>query len=206
MAVTRFQWIAEITGIILSAVLVLVSFLVFTYGGRKDKLTEQLHNDEIARLHLETAKANERAANLEKDAANAHLEQERLKAKVAWRSLTPAMAEQLSNVLHTAKHTILIGSISTDAESAYFANELASVFKAAGWQTLTQSQTYDGVVLGVFVPDPATPVTILVRKALTAAGIPFATKTLPGLGMTFGAGNTRSAEATIVIGSKNQIF
>jgi hypothetical protein len=202
--VTRFQWIAEITGIILSAVLVLASYLAFTYGGRKDKLTEQLHNDEIARIHLETAKATERAAKLEKEAANAHLEQEKLKAKVAWRNLTPIMEEQLSHVIRGTTHTIMIGYISSDAESAYFAMQLSKAFKTAGWNTLTQSQTYNCVILGVCVPDPPTPATILARQALTAAEIPFGIVVLPSPGMTTGSGG--SGEATIIVGSKPQVF
>jgi hypothetical protein len=54
------------------------------YGERKDELsaieqetTKKDHENEIARLHYEAAKMNERAGTLENEAASARLETER---------------------------------------------------------------------------------------------------------------------------------
>ena len=196
-AVTRFQWVAEIAGIGLSILLVLASVMALLYGSRKDRLTDDIHNNEIAHLRLETAQATERAAN-------ANLEQEKIKAKVAWRTVTTDMAKQLLSVLSKARHNITIASISNDAESSYFADQLLKVFKTAGWQTYAETQTYNRAITGIFVPDPATTSTTIVRQALTTAGISFFTETLPEPGMTMGYG--ASTEATVIIGSKPQLF
>jgi hypothetical protein len=76
--VTRFHNWAEMAGM---AALVFAEIVAYKYGHRKDDLTEQQqtaanqrHDEEMARLHLETAKANERAAAL-----NAALDKEREK-------------------------------------------------------------------------------------------------------------------------------
>jgi hypothetical protein len=70
-AVTRFHNWAEIIGIAALAMLVAAEIVSYQYGHRKDDLIaqEQLaagrrHDEEIARLNLETAKATERAALL----------------------------------------------------------------------------------------------------------------------------------------------
>lgn len=68
-AVTRYHNWAEMAGIIAVAFLVLTEIVAYKYGHRKDDLTEQqqtttnqLHDEEMARLHLETAQANARGA------------------------------------------------------------------------------------------------------------------------------------------------
>ena len=74
-AVNRYHSVAEITGIVILAALVVAEVISYKYGNRKDFLTEQQqhtidqrHDEEMARLQRETAKANERAAELEKEA------------------------------------------------------------------------------------------------------------------------------------------
>ena len=47
-------------------------------------------NERTTTLEAEAARSNERAAKLEKEASEARLEQERLKARLAWRVLPPA--------------------------------------------------------------------------------------------------------------------
>jgi hypothetical protein len=71
-AVTRYHNWAEMAGIVAVALLVVFEVVTYQYGHRKDDLTEQhqsatnqRHDEEMARLHLDTAKANERAAELE---------------------------------------------------------------------------------------------------------------------------------------------
>ncbi len=78
--VTRYHNWAEMAGIFAVAFLVIAEIVSYKYGHRKDDLTEQQqtatnqrHDEEMARLHLETAKIQERSAKLEKEAAEAQL-------------------------------------------------------------------------------------------------------------------------------------
>jgi len=63
-AVTRYHNWAELAGIVVVALLVVTEIVAYKYGHRKDDMTEQQqiatnqrHDEEMARLHLETAKA-----------------------------------------------------------------------------------------------------------------------------------------------------
>jgi hypothetical protein len=80
-AVTRYHNWAEVAGIVVLALLVIAEVVSFQYGRRKDDLTDkqqiatnQRHDEEMARLHLETAKANERTEELR--AENLRLERQ----------------------------------------------------------------------------------------------------------------------------------
>jgi hypothetical protein len=70
-AAIRFHNWAEMAGIVFLAFLVIAEIVAYQYGHRKDDLTEQQqaatnqrHDEEMARLHLETAQANAQAALL----------------------------------------------------------------------------------------------------------------------------------------------
>jgi hypothetical protein len=101
-AVTRYHNWAEMAGIAFLALLVIAEVLAYQYGHRKDDLieqqqiaTNQRHDEDVARIQHDTARATERAAQLENEAAQARLEQERLKAQLAWRTLSPSVTGQL---------------------------------------------------------------------------------------------------------------
>jgi hypothetical protein len=71
-AVTRYHNWAEALGIAFLALLVVAEVISYQYGHRRDSLTEQQqittnqrHEEEMARLRLETAKLQERAAHAE---------------------------------------------------------------------------------------------------------------------------------------------
>jgi hypothetical protein len=93
-AVTRYHSWAEIAGIIFVFLLVIAEVVGYRYGHRKDDLTErqqiatnQRHDEEMARLNLETAKVQERAAKAE-------LELAKLKAP---RTLTSDQQARITN-------------------------------------------------------------------------------------------------------------
>jgi hypothetical protein len=120
------------------------------YGDRHDELVEHQraaekreHDDEIARLHLETAqitersaqldreaaKANERAAQLEKEAAQARLELMELQNP---RMIRPdKLAEELAGK-PTAK--VEIWYVSECSDCHWLATWLAGGLLGAGWQ------------------------------------------------------------------------
>jgi hypothetical protein len=93
------------------------------YSERKDELvaeeqvrTQREHDDEIARLHLETAKANEEAA--------------RIRAEVAWRRLErPQYLAIRAAVRAVAPIKVIVEFEGNDPEAALYASDLIAVFE-----------------------------------------------------------------------------
>jgi len=99
---TIFFW----AGIVALLFLGISEVISHRYGERKDELgseqqvaTEQRHDEEMARLHLETAKANERSAALEKDAAELKSSNLALERQIAPRQLKSEYIERLVLIL-----------------------------------------------------------------------------------------------------------
>lgn len=142
-----------------------------------------------------------RAAELEKEAANARLETERLKAQLAWRSLPPDMAKTLSERLseHPGKVTVQYGS--NDPESQYFAIYLANIFQAANWQVAMLSVTFANVLAtGLIIPNGASTDIDAMRIAFRVAGIPFSSVPVPSSAIA--TGNMIQGSAILFVGSK----
>ena len=122
--------------------------------------------------------AHERAAILEKEAADAKLEQEKLKAQLAWRELLPETLDNLQRHLSVRTGSVIIKHVANDPEALSLSIQLANIFIAAQWQLIgTASVTYaDTLVTGLFIPNENGPDENFVREAFTAAGISFSTK------------------------------
>jgi hypothetical protein len=71
---------------------------------------------DAAQAVAETARANERTALLEREAAQARAEQERLKATMAWRRITAAQFETLNRILRGHPMKVWVSSLSDDPE------------------------------------------------------------------------------------------
>jgi hypothetical protein len=154
---------------------------------RKDELTERQqtetqhrHDEEIARLHLETAAANERAEN-------ARLEQERLKQIVKWRTIDPADLTALVGEISKGSGQIDLAYIPGDPESQYFAlkiigdafiavNKSSDVLK---WHVYLRRWFSDAMFFGVAIPGPENEQVLTLRRAFSAAHIEFFTENLP---------------------------
>jgi hypothetical protein len=171
-----------------------------TQGDRLRKDTEDARA-ELGKANADIARANARAAALENDAAQARLEQERLKAQLAWRTLSPEQTVSLQARLAQKPNQVNIQYPAGDTEAEYLAIQFANLFGKAGWQVAMLSATIHGsVVWGIFIPDPAYDATPTIREAFTAAGISFSTGALPPAGMGFG--NSLPNAPTLFIGSK----
>jgi cell division protein FtsL len=214
-AVTRFHNWAEMAGIIVVALLVVTEVVAYKYGHRKDDLTEQQqtatnqrHDDEMARLHLETAQITKEAetaraaiANANAQAAQARLEQERLKAELAWRTLSPQVVAQLEQILSKHPGKINVQHVANDTEALYLAIQLANIFGKAKWEVQMLSVTMGGaLVFGLWSPNAPSSDTAIVRDALRAVNIGFSTDTLPPQGMAFGG--TIPDAPILFVGSK----
>ena len=138
-AVTRYHNWAEIAGIIAVAVLVVAEIIQFKYGHRRDDLiaqeqtaTNQRHDEEMARLHLDTAQSNARAAEATQKATEAQLALEKFKAPRVlqpeqWAAIAAAM-RQFGNI----QFDVAVGPMG-DPEPEIFGRTLADTLSNGGW-------------------------------------------------------------------------
>lgn len=91
---------------------------------------------DAAKANERAAEAHARAAFLEKEAAIARLEQERLKKELGWREITPAMVTQLQQLLRGKQMQVVLHWGAGDAEASNFANQLAQALHSAGIQIM----------------------------------------------------------------------
>jgi hypothetical protein len=137
-AVSRIHSWAEVTGIVLLGLLVLAEAITWKYSGRRDFLAEQQqtaekqrHDDEMARVHLETAKANERTAEL-----NTTLEKER-SARLAMldqlkpRDITRKQMATIADALRGHIGTVYLYPLA-DPEASRYLYAISETLKAAG--------------------------------------------------------------------------
>lgn len=163
--------------------------------------------ERIATAQANAALANERAAQLEKEARNAQLEQERLKSLVAWRQIQPAAADLLTHSLVREIGVATVAYVSNDPEALSYALQFKKVLEQAGWKTRLESRTYSNMpVVGISIPfhigNTSTP---LLHKAFGAAGIAYRTEPLPTPDMSFSPPDIPGS-ALIFIGSKPPPF
>jgi hypothetical protein len=157
---------------------------------------------EAAKANAEIAIAKQQTAALENEAAQARLDQERLKAVVAWRILTPDTINHLAAGLGDPKGTALLGYTANDPEALYLVIQISKAFEAAkGWALGVDARTYpDRLLWGIFIPGDGALVEH-VRAAFKAANIPFSTEAIPEPPMRFGPQITADT-VLIFIGSK----
>jgi hypothetical protein len=159
-------------------------------------------NTAAAEANVRAGKLEVQAGQLNKEAADAKLEQERLKAQLAWRVVPESALAALHARLLQLKGSVLLVFPSSDNEAQYLAIQLAKAFEKTPWTVGMQSRTYSNMVIfGIIIPGPVTQDVISVREAFTAAGIPFSTNDLPPAGFT-GSGGMAGPSATVLVGSK----
>jgi hypothetical protein len=122
-----------------------------------------------------TRRSSERLADAEKEAADARLETERLRAKYAWRTLGGEQMGAMINALRSSPSTVTISFVDGDIESAYFVNLLANAFRVAWWRVNLQAAAYGlNPWYGIVLPrreDGGDDRTELISRALSVAGI-----------------------------------
>src|SRR6266849_412934 len=92
-------------------------------------------NVKEAYLKKDLASTNARAAALSNDAAQARLEQERLKAAVAWRRLSLPQYTSLVSALKGRHMKVWVEWVDSDPESTQFADDILRALGAAGLET-----------------------------------------------------------------------
>jgi len=198
-------WRGSIIGAIVTAIAV-----VFLMWGThiRDKEGER----QIAAANTAAGNANERAANLEvkaagleKEAADAKLEQEKLKAQLAWRLISPAIASKLERVLSVDPGSVNLRYTDGDPEALYLAIQFSQIFAKAHWKVAPGAvKLSNAIVFGINLPDANSVDARTLRKAFSAANVPFSPNALPPPGVSFNISAILEAPV-LMVGSKQPV-
>ena len=134
---------------------------IFWGGGVRDRfvaLRLSGNTTATAKANEAAARANERTASLEKDAATAQVELERLKSKLAWRTITEASAETFKRLVADApKAKINISYLTNNEEVVSFITQLAKLLRSSGYDapaSLSEMNAFmpiGGLTIGVTI-------------------------------------------------------
>jgi hypothetical protein len=143
-----------------------------------------------------------RAAELEKEAANARLLTEQIKAVVAWRTLTPQMASHLEKVLLAKPGAVNLRWMDGDPEALFLAIQISQILRKAKWQIAPGAlKPANVIIFEISLPDSNSSDAGTLREAFTAAAIPFSTAPIPVAGAGFNI-STIPGAPMLMVGSR----
>jgi hypothetical protein len=161
--------------------------LIGTIGSIKMGAVREYFADiRISDNERETSKANVRAAGLEKEAATARLETEKLKSVVQWRTFSAAQNVDMENVLSAKPGSVNLRWMDGDPEAMFLAIQLSQLLQRAHWNVAPGSvKPANGIIFGILLPPMAGDDTETLRKALIAAKLSFSAVPAPAGGVSF---------------------
>ena len=182
------------------------------YGERKDELAaveqdakDKRHDEDMARLQHEAAQATERAAKLEKEAAGARLEQERLKQLVVWRSIPNDSAQILASLLAKKPTEIRLMVVANDPEAMQLASQITTILDTAKWKANAVAASWGNLLpIGIHIYGSDAATVDLLKQSFFAAQISFDPSPVrePDTSIIFGG----TSQTTILIGSRVGAF
>jgi hypothetical protein len=186
-------------GLIVAAGLLFVHFV----AGARNRALARAQSELMAekdRVAASETQARDLAIETAKQAAaEAGLEQERIRERLAWRTVSPKAYHEMTRVLSSKPGAVTIAYVSNDPETINLATQLGKVFGDSGWKVSWQARTYSfQVVTGILIPE-ADEGSQLARDAFSSAGIGFSTDFIPPGDGFQGAG---LAPTRILVGSK----
>lgn len=134
-------------------------------------------NEQVERLQQENLKLSARVQELNIEAEKERIERLKIEERVAPRTIAPSRRAKLIAALSPGQGSVVrIIARNSTPESSQFAEQLRTVFVAAGWQApAVFHQTIGGIRVdagvAVSVHDSAEPLGILAQRAFTEAGI-----------------------------------
>jgi hypothetical protein len=147
-----------------------------------------------------------RAAELEKDAANARLETEKIKEVVAWRTIQPESASELEKVLAAKPGAVNLRYMDGDPEALFLAIQISQILTKAHWQVAPGAvKPSNAIVFGIDLPDATGADAQALREAFTAAKVPFSPNALPTAGISFSVSTIANAP-TLMVGSRAPVL
>lgn len=148
----------------------------------------------VAALGDNAGKANERAGNLETEAARLqsgnltlqkevakaqtameeeHKERLALENRVAWRLLSDQQYVSMTNTLSTQPATVLIQYPVNDTEALFFSFEIGKVFEAAHWNVIPDGEMWNAIFSNVRILGDSPNSVALVRSSFATAKVDF---------------------------------
>jgi len=144
-----------------------------------------------------------RAAALEKEAADARLATERLKAQLSWRTLSKETGEKLETELSKHPGRVNLRYTDGDPEALFLAIQLSQALGKAQWAIAPGAiKLANAISFGISLPDADSDDAKSLRAAFAAANIPFSTEQLPPMGAGFSI-STIGGAPTLMVGSKS---
>ncbi len=121
-----------------------------------------------------------RAAELEKEAANARLETEKIKGIVEWRTIKPEIASEIEKMLAAKPGSVNLRWTDGDPEALFLAIQFSHILPRAHWQVAGGSlKPANAIVFGIGLPDASGPDAQTLRTVFSTAGIPFSPNPVP---------------------------
>lgn len=186
--------------ILFTGVALLASFFMWRssveISQKNDRELAQYQTD--ASVQIEDARA--RAAGADERAEQSRLETERVKATVAWRTLSQAQVAKLFRSLRENPGPVNLRYTDGDPEALYFADQIARVLTEAGWTVATGSLKLGHTILfDLWIPDGGN-----LAETFRSAGLHVTIQTPPNQGMTaqFNVQTIQNAP-TLIVGSRN---
>jgi hypothetical protein len=151
-----------------------------------------------------------RAAQLEKEAATARLETEKLKGVVAWRTISSAQDGELIKAWGAQPGSVNLYWQAGDPEALFFAIQLANVLQRANWKVSARSmQPTNGILFDLIVPPVAGTDADSLRNGLVGAKISFSAvhpAAIQGGFSSFGSGMDLPNAPMFIVGSRKPVI
>lgn len=127
-----------------------------------------------------------RAAELEKEAANAQLETEKIKAVVAWRTIPSTNSSDLEKALAVKPGAVNLRYTDGDPEALFLAIQFSQILAKANWNVAPGAiKPANAIVFGISLPDATGIDAQTLREAFSAAKVEFSPNPVPpGLGFS----------------------
>ncbi|HEY6026750.1 MAG TPA: hypothetical protein VIV09_07630 [Pseudolabrys sp.] len=188
-----FRWGSAATDVLI-AVDIVGEVALGMWDGR---IQTELRERSNARL----ASAIQVAADAQKEAAATRLEAEKLKEKVAWRTISQEQSNAMQTVLSQNPGAVNLRWIEGDPEGLYFALELSTVLQNAKWRVGAGSiGLLDGPCVGLILPPNAGADRHTLFAALAAAKLGVSSVPAREAGME--VASTIHGAPTLVVGSR----
>jgi hypothetical protein len=143
-----------------------------------------------------------RAAELEREAATARLETEKLKAVVAWRTLSATQNADMGKLLAAKPGSVNLRWMDGDPEALFLAIQISQVLQKANWSVAPGSlKPANGIMFGLVLPPVAGADADTLRNALAAAKIPFSSVPFSQGGASFNVSEIPNAPF-LMVGSR----
>lgn len=163
----------------------------------------QTPTKEAGRANENAGNAVLRAAELEKEAAAARLETEKLKEVVAWRILPTGNASELEKVLAAKPGSVNLRYVDGDPEALYLAIQIDHILSQAHWKVAPGGLKIPALIFGITLPDANGVDAKTLRAGFSAAKIPYSTNPLPNTGAIINfMSSTIAGAPTLIVGSK----